>query len=560
MTEISATGANIDTLTLKSISGPESKSLPMIPPGPLTIGRRTTHNLFLPDPASRDHAVLTCERAEAGYRWFITDTNSKHGTRLNGQSLPPGTRFPLRAGDLIEIVPWTFQVTDPAAARTDTSMVNTLDDFSSAASSIGPISSAIPSAAHQQLGLVLKCAKRIHEANDEDTLAEAILDALVTGTGFENAAVLRPMDSDGRVSILRHRGAIMRGNSARMSRSLIESASRGHPVRLSADQSQANQGMSIMELRIDEALCVPLVLGGTVAGFLYMDNRRQDGLSKPIANDAAEFALGIGQIAAMALANLKRLDLERRYASVEAEVKAAAEAQRWVLPPRTGRVGSVNYIGESRPGRTVSGDFFDIIPLRDSRLAVTLGDVSGKGIAASILMTTAQGFLRAALNEHGDPARAVMDLNEFLEPRCRSSNFITLWIGVIDPAQGQVTYVDAGHGYSLLLTRGGGHARLNEAGGVPVGIQVHEPYLAATAPMAAHDRLLVVSDGVIEQTGSGVESGWEQQFGIDGVLEAMAEMQGDDVQVLFEALVRHAGTNALADDATAVLLSIGANQ
>jgi len=133
----------------------------------------------------------------------------------------------------------------------------------------------------------------------------------------------------------------------------------------------------------------------------------------------------------LALANLKRIDMERRSALLEADLKAAATAQQWILPQRQGHIGPFRYSGESRPGRHVGGDFFDIIPLKDDRLAIAIGDVSGKGVTASVLMTTAQGFLHAALEESGDPQHAVTRLNHFIHERSESNKFVTLWVGVL---------------------------------------------------------------------------------------------------------------------------------
>src|SRR5690606_25746527 len=156
-----------------------------------------------------------------------------------------------------------------------------------------------------------------------------------------------------------------------------------------------------------------------------------------------------------ALSNLKRKEIEQRHARIQAELHAGAEAQRWILPKREGNFGSIAYIGESRPGMHMGGDFFDVIPLGEDRLAVTLGDVTGKGVSASVLMTTTQGFLHAALQQHGDPHRAVVDLCRFVHPRRPESRFVTLWVGVFDAKARTLRYVDAGHGHAMMARADG---------------------------------------------------------------------------------------------------------
>jgi sigma-B regulation protein RsbU (phosphoserine phosphatase) len=163
-------------------------------------------------------------------------------------------------------------------------------------------------------------------------------------------------------------------------------------------------------------------------------------------DDAAGFAIGLSRLAALAWANLRRVEAELRSAAMEAELSAAGRMQGLLLPPREGAHGPFRYAGQSRPGRYVGGDFFDVIALTDDRLAVAVGDVSGKGVEAAVLIIASQGFLHAALHEHGDPGRAVTELNRYVFPRCPAGKFITLWIGVLDRTTMTMQAVDAGHG------------------------------------------------------------------------------------------------------------------
>lgn len=490
--------------------------------------------------------------------WCIIDTESKHGTRLNGEMLKPQMRFPLEHGDLIQITHWTLQIVDEQRQRQDSSFVAVCDDDPSAESTL--ISEVRSSQAihpsQRQLDQLLSCATAIHQAADTTSLAEAVLDALVRATGLPNAAFLKPLTADGQVSVVGQRGAILsKHGRPNLSRSLIERASSGAAVRMNRSQNQAFTGASILELGIEEAICSPIMLSNTVAGYIYVDSRRGDTESAPITADAAEFVVGLSQITAMAMANLMRLDLQKRYSRIEADIAAAAEAQRWVLPTRQGDFGPLTYLGESRPGKVVSGDFFDVIRLDSHRLGITLGDVSGKGIAASVLMTVAQGFLHGSIAQHGDPARAAFDLNRYVEPRCATGRFVTLWAGVFDAAAGTLTYVDAGHGYALL-SHGDAVAHLNKRGGVPIGVAPDSPYDNAVVSLEPGSRVLVVSDGLIEQTGRDAMK--DEEFGFErvkGILRSVQE--GDDeIAALFDAIDRHAG-GPLADDATAVLVRRG---
>jgi serine phosphatase RsbU (regulator of sigma subunit) len=302
------------------------------------------------------------------------------------------------------------------------------------------------------------------------------------------------------------------------------------------------------------------MLGQTVAAYLYLDSRSGSRPShRKLRPNAAAFCTALGRMASLALSNLKRIDIERRQAKFESELSAAAAAQRWILPKRESALCGFAVTGESRPGAYVGGDFFDVIVLSDTKLAVALGDVTGHGIAASVLMTAAQGFLHAALQEHADAAKAVSDLNRFINPRRADDKFVTAWVGVFDCGAGTMSYVDAGHGYALMVNPDGSFDMLAEGEGMPIGLFVDAEYTSVTKPLAPGGRALVVSDGIVEQYGTvqaadGTVS--NEHFNVAGVQRVVSATAAgaDPVTALFEAVAQHAGTTTFQDDATVVLV------
>ena len=569
-------GGGRGALYLVPVSGPPLDAIALEPkPGGLTIGRHAQADLLLPADAervSRFHARF--HRVEpAG--WRLSDLGSRWGTYLNGVRVPAGREVPLNEGDLIRISPWTFSLSPTARRRGMTTHDDTGQTVVRAHGAVSPPGGspgAAPGAARNDtLGLLLETAAALHGAEDEQQLAQRVMDAACRGTGLCNAALLRPVDTGGRVEVIASNfggavlgpdaasrargGGMIGGGPLEFSRSLIAAAAQGHVAELSTTAGgNFDVGMSIAQMNISAALCVPLTLGGAPAAFLYLDSRGTT--NRPPRAGATEFCVGLGRMASMALANLKRIEIERRQTMIEAELLAAATAQQWVLPRRETRSGPFLCVGESRAGRYVGGDFFDVIELGEGRLGVAIGDVAGKGIAASVLMTATQGYLHAALRERGDPARAVAATNRFICPRRAQGNFVTSWVGVFDVNANTLTYADAGHSYAVMAHADGTFTALDVGGGLPVGVSDDTEYACTTVPLSAGAAVMVVSDGIIEQFGTAGDDAAQRQFGVDGVYRSIAGSRAgpDPVASLFRDVTAHAGADNLADDATAVLV------
>jgi serine phosphatase RsbU (regulator of sigma subunit) len=544
---------------LVPLSGPPIEPIELkVKPGGLVLGRHEQCNICLPADAekvSRFHARFDHD----GARWRLTDLGSRWGTFVNGVRVPPQTDIPLTEGDLIRIVPWTFSFGMAARRRG----IQPADDANTTIVRVVPADSVHATPSEAMLPLLLESAAAVHAATDEKHLADLIIDAALRGTGLQNAALLRPIDSDRHVEIIASRFG---GHDAEdrlaitFSRSLIEAAMGGTVAEINSSSLSGDFSQSIVQLQISSAICVPLMLGGTVAALLYLDSRGPGGhgILGGARAGASAFCVALGRMASLALANLKRVEMEKREAAFRAELSAAAAAQKWIMPQRLAKFGPFRTIGESRPGQYIGGDFFDLIPLGENKLAVALGDVSGKGISASVLMTATQGYLHAAMIGLGDPQRAVQELNRFVTPRRPEGQFVTLWIGVFDAENGTLTYVDAGHGYAWLARQLGALERLDKCGGIPIGVDDGFAYQSESVKLEAGCKALIVSDGIIEQSGlvhaDAGHGGDVGRFRVDGLEQALLQAGDDEVADLFEAVVRYAGVNHLSDDATAVLV------
>jgi Stage II sporulation protein E (SpoIIE)/GAF domain len=180
-----------------------------------------------------------------------------------------------------------------------------------------------------------------------------------------------------------------------------------------------------------------------------------------------------------------------------AELEHAAAVQRGLLPARRPRIRDYDIAGVCLPSRAVGGDFLDWYPTRDGGLAVTLGDVMGKGMPAAIVMAMVRTAMRSAGRELG-PAEALRQaadtLHEDLEG---TSTLVTLFHAVLEPEEGLVRYADAGHGL-MLLVRADGSVCSAAGSGLPLGVLPGTEWDQATLTLEAGDTLLAFSDGLLD--------------------------------------------------------------
>ncbi len=533
-------------LRLDPLSGPPAEPVALDEQRSVTIGRSARADVVLDDPSvSRMHARL----ARVAGSWVLVDLASRHGTYVNAARLEPDAPTPLDDGDLVRVGPWTFRVRTGDATPASVTTID--DDRALTASRIRAVPDAeLGGIAQQRLDLLIDCAASISAASSIEGLAEVVLDACRAGAGYARAALVRPLSSGGDVEVLASRApAASSGEPLKLSRSLIEGASQGRVVRLEGDVGTASDSHSILALGIHSATCLPVTLGSSVEACLYLDARDAE---RRVSSDATAFCLALARLAGLAIANIKRVETERKRAIMESDLRAAREAQRLMLPPASATIGSVRYAMNTSPGRIVAGDLFGVTPTTDGRVAVFLGDVSGKGAGAAMLMAMVQTHLDLVLQRAGDPAAAITDVNRALAPRLSGGQFVSLWLGVFDPSARAVAFVDAGHGHCLRRPANAPPERIESPGGLPLGVLEEAEYTAARLELAPGDRVILFSDGAVEQPNPAGEF-----FALSRVLETIADSSStqEDVSRLVEAVRAHAGSAALADDLT--VASIG---
>ncbi|HEY0759484.1 MAG TPA: PP2C family protein-serine/threonine phosphatase [Acidisarcina sp.] len=181
----------------------------------------------------------------------------------------------------------------------------------------------------------------------------------------------------------------------------------------------------------------------------------------------------------------------------EAELESAQEIQMHLLPRDTPQVPGFKIACAWQPAKSVSGDYFDVFPLGEGRLALVLADVSGKGIGAALLMANLQASVRAFAQDAVSPSELCSRLNKALCSNIAPGKFVTLFYGIVDASTKEFSYENAGHCLPLMVRADGSILMPASYSGV-LGLFSHWTYQDSALQFEPGDSLLIVTDGVLE--------------------------------------------------------------
>jgi phosphoserine phosphatase RsbU/P len=299
-------------------------------------------------------------------------------------------------------------------------------------------------------------------------------------------------------------------------------------------------------------LGVPIAIEQSPRGFLAVgDKESRRGVGPFPPGDRRTLGLFANQ-AAIALENarLHRQALEKE--RLERELTLAAEIQRQILPKGAPQIAGYQLVGWNRPARQVGGDYYDLLPRGDGRVGLAVGDVSGKGMPAALMVSTLHSALRLLLDRAGLGPAFLERLNAHILESSAPNKFITLFLAELEPESGAVHYLNAGHNPGLLLRRGGEVEELGSSG-LPIGLLPGSRYQRRTVKLAPGDLVCLYTDGITE-----CADPKEEEFGMQRLLSLLADYRdrplSDLVQVIDRTMVDFAAGEPQLDDQTLVLL------
>ena len=299
-------------------------------------------------------------------------------------------------------------------------------------------------------------------------------------------------------------------------------------------------------------LGVPIAVEESPRGLLVVaDKESRRGVGPFAPADRRTLGLFANQ-AAIALENarlhLQALEKER----LEREMTLAAEIQKRLLPKGAPRVPGYEILGWNRPARQVGGDYYDFLTLAEDRLGVIVGDVSGKGIPAALLVSTLHSAARLLLDRIEVGPELLTKLNAHIHLSSTSNKFITLLLAQLEPASGRLRYVNAGHNPGLLLHADDAMEML-ESGGLPLGMMAKAAYREGCLELRHGDLLCLYSDGITEQSAPN-----DEEFSMDRLGEVLRAQRTRPLPEVLHAIDAAVGEFAQGkpqgDDQTVVLV------
>ncbi len=255
--------------------------------------------------------------------------------------------------------------------------------------------------------------------------------------------------------------------------------------------------------------------------------------------------------AAIAIEKARLYQEERNKIALEKELSAAHIVQVGLLPEKLPKVDGYEFAARSIPAKSVAGDLYDLMQLENGNLAISLGDVSGKGMPAALLMANVQATFRAYSRLDSSASSCVKHSNDLLFRSTSEDKFVTLFYGVLDPAKNVLRYTNAGHEEPFFF-HDSAEVRL-KAGGVPLGIVDHFPYDEEVIHFNKGDILVVFSDGIPDAINSnGERFGIERfEYIIKDCIDSEAEEIADSI---FTAVNEHVLDTPQFDDMTLLVI------
>lgn len=516
----------------------------------LVVGRSSKADLVLSDRfLSRQHARFFRE----GDGWVVEDLGSRNTTLLNGRPLATPAR--LSTGDLVKLSETVISVEGFDATSSKPKSDSSSKTSSSDTIVLRSASELLATVERESAGR-LKMLNEVHRALaaslSVEELLEGVLDRTFVHLGPEEAVIFLRKPHGGLERAASRRLPSARGDFF-FSRSLEHEVAEKGQVALVLDAQTDERfaaAESILSSGVRSLIAAPLIDSAGSHGMIVLSSRVH---VRRFSEQDMELLAALGSVAALRLRNLSLAEEGARRRELEKEMALARQIQLTLLPEQLPEIPGYSLFAANDASRAVSGDFYEFQGRDEGdEQVIVIADVSGKGMAASLLAASFDALLMGPI-EVGQPTDQICSkVSRRLFKKSPPERYVTAFIAALDPGSGRLSYTNAGHNPGLLFRADGTVQRL-EANGMPLGLFPLVEYERVETTLARGELLLLYTDGITEAANP-----HDEEFGIDRLQNVVARYTREPlvaVAVAIETAVEvFADGTPFGDDRTMVLL------
>jgi sigma-B regulation protein RsbU (phosphoserine phosphatase) len=398
----------------------------------------------------------------------------------------------------------------------------------------------------QELNTLFDLGKEFGSLLDADKLVRLLVYSLLGQVGVNRYVICLQEGTDMRIVASRLEGqppqpelltVLSRAKSPVLAENLV--------VRHSVDPRPLLKDLGL-------TVIVPVRLKEESRGLILVGDKLS---REPFAPGDLEFISSLGNLAMIALENARLFQETIEKQRMEDELLIAREIQKGLLPSIIPSLSGFDIAAANISSKQVGGDYYDVIPVDEHRHIIAIGDVSGKGTPAALLMANLQATIRALVPLQLPLSELTGRVNDLMCRNTGGNKFVTFFWGMLDPRAGTLTYVNAGHNYPMLLRANGTLERL-EKGGMILGVlKTDAPYEEALVQLSPGDLLTLFTDGVSEaMSRDACEYGEDR---LESVLRHSQHLPAQEIlQGVHDDVLRHAKGASQSDDITLMILRV----
>src|SRR5579862_3475766 len=509
---------------------------------------------------SRRHAQVTREKDS----YFVEDLGSGNGTFLNGKRL--NERTLLKANDRLKLGPILLRFESGSEPR---SAVSPLEQSGGVEIS-GDVTATIMESADNTSGFgvlqvkpeaklraVIEIARSLAGTVDLQAIVPLILETLFTifPQADRGCILLKDAETGNMIPVAQKHRNPNADETVKLSRTILNKVLSEKTGILSADatsDARFEAAASISSLTIRSMMCVPLLgLDGDAMGVINLDT--QNVLSR-FTKDDLDLLLAVAGQAALSYESARLLTSHMEKLKQDSEMAIARNVQQALLPKELPQAPGYDFFASYDSALAVGGDYYDAMLLDGHKVCLSFGDVAGKGVPASLVMSRISSVVRSTLAHVDDVGEAVAAINNHMCSSAVEGRFVTYILAVVDTQSHEMRLVIAGHMSPMIRKADGTIEEFEEESvGIPIGVLEDYPFDVLSRPIHPGETVLIYTDGVSEAMNPNGEL-----YGEKRVREFLRKSKGNAAEIgksLLSDVRAHAAGRSQNDDITIMVFS-----